>query len=110
MDTLKVYSVGSILVLDIDYAQQAGGRRKYVGRYEVPSWDIGALPPDAPRHIHYNEFLEPGQKAVPHVGYPALSAPAEVPNTSYYRKAIVKGDLRPADAATAAECGVEFYV
>ena len=106
MDNLRVYPVGNLLVLDIDYAQQTG-RRKYVGRDEVRAWDASKLP-DAPCHMQYNEFLEPGDRAIPHCAYPAQQQAAIVPNTSYYRKALARGDLAPADAATAAACGVTF--
>ena len=108
MQNLRVYPVGNLLLLDTEYAQQTG-RRRYVGRGEVKAWTEAELPEGAPRHLSYNEFLEPGQKAIPHSAFPAQPEPAIEPNTSYYRKAVARGDLAPADAATAAACGVVFH-
>ena len=107
LETLRVLPVGNLLVLDIEYAAQTG-KRRYIGRDEVRAWKAEELPAGVPCHMQYNEFLEPGHKPIPHSAYPAHGRAEEVKSTGYYRKAVAKGDLAPADAATAAECGVQF--
>lgn len=107
LSALRVFPNGNILVLDIDFATQTG-RRAYIGRQATSAWTVEELPQDAPRHESSNEFLEPGQQPVPHVAFPTTGRAASVPNVPYYRKAVADGDLLPADAATARECGVAF--
>ena len=107
MDTLKVLARAGLLVLDVEHAK-VGGHRAYVGRRTVRAWKLDDLPEGVPRHEHHNEFLENGQSAIPHCAYPATSFPAEVANTSYYRKLVKKGALWPFDEPTALACGVAF--
>lgn len=110
METLNVLSRGGILVLDVDYAQAAPtrGQRAYVGRRTVRAWKVKDLPEGCPRHVHDNEFLEPGQAHIPHCAFPSRKHPVAVPNTNYYRKQVKAGSLWPADEATALACGVAF--
>lgn len=108
LSALRVLPHGNILVLDTEFASQTG-RRAYIGRQAVSAWTVEELPQDAPRHESSNEFLEPGQAPVPHVAFPATGRAVAVPNVPYYRKAVADGDLLPADAATARECGVAFH-
>jgi len=107
MDALTVMARGNILVLDVEHAK-SGGRRAYIGRTIVRAWDEKDLPPDCPRHLSYNEFLEPGNDRMPHSAFPSSGNAVEVPNDSYHRKAVAKGALWPADTATAVVCGVMF--
>ena len=108
--SLRVLARGGILVIDVDHASAATtrGQRKYVGRKSVKAWKEEDLPEGCPRHLHSNEFLEQGQQSIPHMAFPSLGRPVTVSNSSYYRKVVKKGALWPADAETAAACGVRF--
>lgn len=104
--TIKVLARGDILVLDVDYAK-ATGARKYVGRDTVTAWKEEELPAGCPRHLQANEFLEPGQPALPHTAYPATAEPQTVALMTHARD-VRRGDLIPADKASADLCGVAF--
>ena len=107
LQALRVLPAKDILVLNIEFASSTGSR-KYVGRQAIPAWSLDELPQDCPRHEASAEFVNPGDKRTPHFAFPVTGAPEIVPNISYYRKALAKGDLLPADAQTARECGVTF--
>jgi hypothetical protein len=102
---MLVKSAPHALVLDIDH-MNATGRRRYVGRAVVQGWSEDDLPDDCPAHMQANQFLEPGQKPIPHTAYP-LSGAEAVPITTYYTKALTQGDLLPADHISAAAAGVK---
>lgn len=109
-NSLRVFARGGLLVLDKAYAEAAPtrGQRAYVGRRTVRAWKLDELPTGCPRHIQTNEFMEFGDKQIPHSAYPRLDKPVAVPNDSYYRKQVQKGALWAADEETAALCGVRF--
>lgn len=114
---LKVLARGDALVLDQEFARVTKQRR-YIGRSTVSSWDEHALPEGEPRHIAANHWLPPGEKPLPHFAYPKTGAPETVPadvrapeystTLSHYAQVIRDGGLWPADAQSAAHCGVPF--
>jgi hypothetical protein len=107
METMRVLARGSLLVLDLEFAQ-ATGQRKYVGRKAVAAWKLDELPAGCPRHEAHNLFLEPGEKPIPHYAFPMVEAVVELPFRREYRDEVQGGALWPADQATAAMCGVPF--
>jgi hypothetical protein len=58
--------------------------------------------------VQANEFLEPGQKVLPHAWHVKKTEPTEVPLDGYFIKRLQKGELWPADTATAKIAGVPF--
>lgn len=102
-----VLARGSILVLDAQFAQATGSRR-YIGRNTISARELKDLPEGEPRHEQSNEFLEPGDKPVPHTAYPRKSTPESVPVDRYYTRALKNGELWPADKASADCAGVQF--
>jgi len=107
LQALRVLPASDKLVLNIEHAQ-ATGQRRYVGRNAIPAWELSDLPQDCPRHEASADLLNPGDRKMPHYAFPESGSPEVVPNIPYYRKCVAKGDLIPADEATARECGVAF--
>lgn len=103
---MLVKSADHALVLDIEH-MNATGRRRYVGRGAVMAWQEKDLPDNCPAHIQVNEFLEPGQKPIPHAAYP-LEGVESVPEISFYIKALQRGDLLPGDHISAAHAGIKI--
>lgn len=90
---LRFYARGTSMVCDIDAL--ARGIRRFVGRRFDPS--IG------------DAFKDPTTGEVKHVGgFVPTQEPQEVPDHAEYKRECQAGCLWPADAETAALCGVEF--
>jgi len=107
-EVLRVLAQGKILVLDVERTRERKGRRTYIGRDERLTFETEDIPPDVPCHLHYNEFLTPGDKPIPHCFYPARKEPDTVPATRENLKALRQGALAPADEATARIAGVPW--
>jgi len=105
---LRVLAHGKILVLDVEATKQRGGRRTYVGRDEHFAWKAEEIPEGVPCHMHSNDFLEPGDKPIPHCWYPARTEPDTVPASRDYLKPLKQGALLPADEATARFAGLPW--
>jgi hypothetical protein len=89
--------------------QHLNGFLRYVGRETILANTVEELPADCTCvHIQANEFLEPGQKGLPHSAHPRKAEPVEVPCDAYFLKSIRRGDLWAADKPTAEIAGVKF--
>lgn len=104
---LRVLARGDARVL---YPQQhINGFLRYVGRETILANKVEDLPAGCTCvHIQANEFLEPGQKGLPHSAHPKKAEATEVPMDGYFLKALRRGDLWAADRPTADIAGVPF--
>jgi hypothetical protein len=91
MKTLRVRPVGEVMVQD--YAAMRSGLRRYVGRRLDPTQGETWIDPVTQLQHRQAVFVP-------------LEEPEEVPNLPEFRKAVLAGDLEPADAETARACGV----
>lgn len=107
MDELRVLARGGVLVFDVDRAKNTG-KRVYVGRTTVKSHNESDLPDGEPKHVSYPEFLERGQSQMLHMAFPKKREHSVVAASSFYKKAVMNGELWPADKKTAFLCGVAF--